>query len=258
MATKADNKNLSLWSMVDKTDPSATKQYQGAGGFRGTSIKSTYHVKKATEIFGPLGIGWGYQILEDRIDEGHAIAGKGADDKPFIHDNIVTKVHTLRIKLWFILDGQRGEVEHYGHTPFVYTNKYGPQTETEPAKKSLTDAIGKCLSMLGFSADVFSGDFDDNDYVEQAKTESAIKKAEDKEAEIIKRRAELSDYVVRHIDAIKSAQTPNETKGIEMSACRHLARQAMIPDLAKIAEKGQRAITQEAAAKTKEFDHETV
>lgn len=255
--SEATNNNLQLWDKVKKTDPNSTKQYQGAGGFRGTAINSTYQIRKATSIFGPIGIGWGYEIVEDRIDDGHAIAGKDADGRPFVHDNIVTKIHTLRVKMWFMLDGKRGEVEHYGHTPFVYLNKHGPQTEAEPAKKSLTDAIGKCLSMLGFSADIFMGEFDDANYLEQVRTEADIERAENREAEVFAKREALSEYVTRHIATIKASKTLNEIAGIERSALRHLSRQAAIADLKTIAEKGQRAITQ-AATEQKESINETV
>lgn len=255
--SEAASDKLQLWDKVKKTDPACTKQYKGAGGFQGTSINSTYQIRKATSIFGPVGIGWGYEILEDRIDDGHAIAGKDDSGKPFIHDNIITKIHTLRVKMWFKLNGERGEVEHYGHTPFVYVNKYGPQTEAEPAKKSLTDAIGKCLSMLGFSADIFMGEFDDANYLEQVKTESDIQRAENREAEVIAKREELTEYILRHIDTIKAAKTDNEINGIEKSALRHLTRQAAISDLKNMAERGQRAISN-AAEEQRSLAHETV
>ena len=84
---KNADKNLTIWDQVKKTDPAYTKQYQGGGGFRGTSINSTYQVKKATEIFGPIGIGWGYEILDETITDGHPVAGKDKDGNPIIVEN---------------------------------------------------------------------------------------------------------------------------------------------------------------------------
>ena len=62
--------NTSIWERVQSTDPKFTKNYKGAGGFSGTAINATYLVKKATEQFGPLGSGWGYEIVEERFDAG--------------------------------------------------------------------------------------------------------------------------------------------------------------------------------------------
>ena len=62
--------NTRIWDQVNTTDPDATKKYTGAGGFKGTAIRPTYLMRKATEIFGPCGEGWGWNVLEDRFDEG--------------------------------------------------------------------------------------------------------------------------------------------------------------------------------------------
>lgn len=79
-----------------------------------------------------------------------------------------------------MLDGAKGEVEHFGHTPFVQKSvTYGAVQDMEASKKSLTDAIKKCLSMLGFNADIFLGMFDDREYVEALKIEEDIKKSDD-------------------------------------------------------------------------------
>jgi hypothetical protein len=256
MTSKANN--LALWDSVKQTDPDATKQFQGAGGFRGTAINSTYQIRKATALFGPVGIGWGWTIVSERIEEGHPIPGKDADGKSVIYESAMTKVHTLHLRLWYMLDGQRGEIDHFGHTPFVYVNKHGMQMEAEPSKKSLTDAIGKCLSMLGFSADIFMGEFDDHNYLEQVKVESAIRKAEDKEAEIISRRDDLTDYVKRHLDLIQTASTAHEVSSIGKMAQRHLVRQAQISSLKTVAQSGIRAIDNQIEKRLKELSNEAV
>jgi hypothetical protein len=245
--------NMAIWDQVKQTDPDATKPFQGAGGFRGTAINSTYQIRKATGIFGPVGIGWGWTIVSERIEEGHPITGKDAEGKSMVYENMMTKVHTLHLRLWYMLDGKRGEIDHFGHTPFIYTNKHGVQMEAEPSKKSLTDAIGKCLSMLGFSADIFMGEFDDINYLEQVKVETAIKKAEDIEAEIISRRDELADYVRRHLDTIQTSLSANEVMGVSKAVLRHLVRQAAIQQLKSIAESGQRAIQEATDKRLKEI-----
>lgn len=151
------NDNLAIWNAVEATDPAFTKQFSKGGGFKGTATNATYLIKKATNQFGPIGIGWGWTILEEKIVEG-AASGTHVD-----------KLHYLKLKLWYIWNGQRGEIEHFGQTMLVGKNKNGPFTDEEAPKKSLTDALSKAMSTLGFAADIHLGMYDDNRYVNDLK-----------------------------------------------------------------------------------------
>ena len=51
--------NMAIWEAVSVTDPSHTKKVNQRGGF--TAISAHYQVMRATEQFGPVGIGWGYE-----------------------------------------------------------------------------------------------------------------------------------------------------------------------------------------------------
>lgn len=150
--------NLSVWAAVCETDPKYTKRFSRSGGFSGTAINATYQARRATELFGPYGIGWGVIIDEDGTLAGAPIIQEGAH-----YGN--ESVHYVRIRLWYRHGGERGECPAYGQTTFVGRNKNGFFTDEEAPKKSLTDAISKALSMLGFSADVHLGLYDDNKYV---------------------------------------------------------------------------------------------
>lgn len=141
--------NLAIWQKVETTDPKYTKPITGRG-YNGTSTNATYLVKKATSVFGPCGIGWGVTVLNEGLLE-------GADG---------SKVHRVHIRLWYMLDGKRGEVEHFGQTDFCGKRKSGQWfTDEEAPKKSMTDAMLKALSMIGFAADIHLGQYDDNKYV---------------------------------------------------------------------------------------------
>lgn len=161
MSTAPTNGNRELWDSVCETDPKHTKEFSRSGGFKGTAINATYQVRKATERFGPVGIGWGYEEVE------HIVAGG---------------VWFSKVRLWYVWNGARGQVEHWGATTFQGKNKNGEFVDEEAAKKSITDALGKCLTMLGFAADVHLGLYDDNKYVndlkhrmeEQEKCEQAL------------------------------------------------------------------------------------
>lgn len=156
--------NTELWNAVAVTNPNFVKSFTRGGGFSGTAINATYQAQKATETFGPCGIGWGIDILEERYQDG----------APLLQGEAVVGhevIHVLRVKLWYVSQGKRGEVIHFGQTPFVGRNKNGFFTDEEAPKKSMTDAMSKCLSLIGFSADVHLGLYDDNKYVADLRKE---------------------------------------------------------------------------------------
>lgn len=152
--------NIALWEVVQATDPKYTKDFTRRDGFSGTAINATYQAKKATEAFGPMGLGWGVKILEERYVEGAHMGwnSQGSDLGP-------EKIHVVRIELWYKWHGERGSIEHFGQTKFVGCTTNGVFTDEEAPKKSVTEATSKCLSLLGFGADVYMGLYDDSKYV---------------------------------------------------------------------------------------------
>lgn len=149
----SDN-NLALWASIEKTDPSQTKPITGKP-YKGTSPKPYFIVHEATKVFGPCGIGWGFTIVNERVEDGSA----------------GDKVHIAHIKVWYRWNGERGEVEHIGQTMFAGKNKNGPFTDEDAPKKSVTDALVKALSMIGFAGDIFMGRYDDSKYVNDTREE---------------------------------------------------------------------------------------
>lgn len=139
--------NLELWNAVEKTPPSHTKKITGKA-YQGTSPKPHYIIHKATETFGPCGIGWGFTIDQQ------ITAGVGDD-----------KLHIAHVKVWYKFKGERGEVEALGQTPLCGRRKSGDAYLDEDApKKSVTDALIKALSLVGFAGDIFMGRYDDSKY----------------------------------------------------------------------------------------------
>lgn len=158
--------NLALWKSVEKTDPDATKPFQRGGGYKGTAIKPMYLIKKATQQWGPIGARWGCNIVSDELLDGSPIVVGGA---------VVghTKIHKIVIDLWYPSpDGTVGHAPGVGVTEFCGQRRSGDTyTDEEAPKKSLTDALTKALSWLGFAADVHMGRFDDTKYVDQVRDE---------------------------------------------------------------------------------------
>ncbi|KAB7628169.1 hypothetical protein [Alkalilimnicola sp. S0819] len=152
---------LELWEQVEKTDPQYTKPFNRGGGFKGTATNATWLARRATEVFGPMGIGWGLEIIDEQLMQGAPLDERGTHEL----------IHRVRVQLWYHWQGQRGELTQFGQTVFLGRNKYGLFTDEEAPKKSLTDAMSKCLSLLGFSADIYLGRYDDNKYVQALSAE---------------------------------------------------------------------------------------
>ncbi|MBN2990360.1 hypothetical protein JWR97_01730 [Pseudomonas cedrina subsp. fulgida] len=224
------DKNMQIWERVEKTDTRYTKKAE-VGGQKITSLNGTAMIMKATEVFGPVGIGFGWTVVEERFDKGSEMV-MGEGDKRVVLG--VELNHTIKIKFWFDLEGKRGEIEQYGCTRYLYKSKYGTTTDGEAPKKSLTDAIKKSLSMLGFSADVFLGLFDDDEYVNQLKEEEALANADDKDAEILRQKQERIDWLASAVETISKAVTTYELKTLNVKYIREATRRNEPAHIARI------------------------
>ena len=158
----SDN-NLELWNKVRTPDPGATKAFSRSGGFKGTATNAVYLIQKATELWGPMGGNWGVDIVEDKTIQGAPIIL--VDGGPVVGYELL---HVIRINLRH----PGGIVPGYGQTMLVGKNKYGTFTDEEAPKKSLTDALTKALSWLGFAADIHMGLWDDVGYVKNVTANS--------------------------------------------------------------------------------------
>ncbi|EBE4453732.1 hypothetical protein FHD89_11720 [Salmonella enterica] len=223
----AERDNLELWKNVFKTDERFTTAFSVNGG--GTSINGTYMTMIATREFGPKGIGWGVDILEERFDNGAPITRtvKGTDGNntwEIIPDGVggvlTEKHHVIKIRLWYIRNSVRGEEISFGCTPYIYGSKYGPICDGEATKKSLTDATKKALSALGFCADIFMGLYDNPEYRQKNKAEFALKNASENAEDAARVRQELDDKLTRVANTIASAVSENEINKVYSSIAR--------------------------------------
>ena len=151
--------NLELWNAVEKTDPSHTKEVNF--GRKITAIDPYRQVQNATKQFGPAGIGWGWKVSNVQ--------------------HLPTNELGILIRLWH--GKPDNYIEHWGQAS-LYIDKLEKKKDPDCFKKATTDGITKCLSYLGFNADIFLGKYEDNKYVQSMAEEfkppeySAIQKAE--------------------------------------------------------------------------------
>ncbi|EPY9203235.1 hypothetical protein ACXHVK_002821 [Morganella morganii] len=228
----ADTDNLSIWKQVQRTDPRFTKPLEGAG-FQGTSINSNYMFMRATEIFGPIGEGWGYEVVEEKFLDGKPLTEpvmennkqvalrylRDADGSLFCEQN-----HSIKIQFWYLNEQDKCcYFESYGATPYRYQTQYGIKVDGEVIKKSLTDAIKKALSMLGFSSDVFMGMHDNPEYLIKNKMEFEIKAASENAEDSVRIREELDEKFKRNTETMRTAVTTNELRGIASTLSREIS-----------------------------------
>lgn len=141
--------NMRIWSKVNKTDPKHTKKVEVGRKF--TSIDAHYQIQMATELFGPVGEGWGYTVEHSTI--------AAADCVLAVADVILW--HGTRDNCFGPIRGMAELLTAKG------------RIDDDAGKKATTDAVTKALSQLGFNADVFLGMFDDNKYVASLRKEFA-------------------------------------------------------------------------------------
>lgn len=186
------SKNLELWNSVYQTDPAHTKGFQKGGGFKGTAIKPYWLMKRATETFGPCGIGWGWEEMENKMVSG-VWCSKVRLWYRLPPETPEGKAAALGIGIPTTLGMGAGQIEQWGQTVMEGTNKNGSFVDEEAPKKAVTDAVTKCLSYLGFGGDVHMGLFDDSKYVEKAAKAQTAKARNEEFAEIKAALAESDD-----------------------------------------------------------------
>lgn len=145
--------SMSIWSRNCDIDPSFTKPIAGRD-YRGTSPDPHKIIEMLTSEFGPIGKGFGWHVLQEDFQP----LGEGV------------LLHWCRIKFWWKDQGETHSYESYGQTKAAYIAGKGEnqylRTDEDAPKKSLTDAVTKAASQLGFAASIYLGLYDDNKYVE--------------------------------------------------------------------------------------------
>jgi len=148
---KKTNPNMALWEAVCKSDPKTLREFN-TGRFSGTAIDPQAQRKRATEMFGPYGIGWGI----DPESEQFKVANMDSN-------NPLSTLVTYRATLWYKWGEERGEIP-IGSDKAAFSSK--GKLGSDFTKILRTDAMTKGLSELGFNSDVFENQlkFDGNKY----------------------------------------------------------------------------------------------
>lgn len=135
--------NMKLYEQA-RVVPQEAKKSITAGRLKGmTDINPMWRIKRLTEMFGPCGVGWWYDITDKRL----------VDDE-------ITKQRAafVDIMLYFV-DPETGTTSHgipgTGGASFVAQERNGAYLSDECFKMALTDAISVAAKALGIAADVY-------------------------------------------------------------------------------------------------------
>ena len=158
MAAKA-NPNMKVWDAVEQTPIKHTKKVNVGRGF--TAIDAQYCIMRATEVFGPVGEGWGWTADTNIVPEFNFVSSE--------------------VTVW-----HGSPANSYGpFTSIIQLKNKNGALDTDAPKKCTTDALTKCLSHLGIGADIFLGKYDDNKYIAELRA---------KESEKIKNQFSVADH----------------------------------------------------------------
>ena len=124
--------------------PDKAKRPIQAGRLKGkTDINPMWRIKVLTEMFGPCGVGWRYEITDQWI----VPAGDQGQVAAFCNINLYYKID---------IDGEwSAPVPGTGGNMFVAQESKGLYVNDECYKSALTDAISVACKALGIGADVY-------------------------------------------------------------------------------------------------------
>ena len=144
--------NIELWEMVQATDTTYTKKVTFGRNF--TAIDPHYQLLQATKLWGSFGKGWGVKNESfTNIKMGQKLIGDVQGD-----------IYLCQYSATFFYPDGEFPINSAINISTV-TSKGKWAVDEEYSKKVSTNALSKGLSKLGFSADVFLGAFDGNQYI---------------------------------------------------------------------------------------------
>jgi hypothetical protein len=184
--TLTTNDKMEIWELLKDVPPQAQKTFRRQGGFSGTDVSPQWRMLRLTEVFGPMGIGWGYDIQDRWESEGACF---------------------VQVRGWYKWNE---EIYYIGST---IGGTAMSRTPDESYKMAVTDAFGKSFSQIGLAASIYLGeDFAGSKYanrntLEKLKDLISLKEANEK---LI-----LDHYKVQRVTDLNETQAKNAVEILE-------------------------------------------
>lgn len=144
-----------IWDAVSRPPATALKQIKGGRLTGMTDVNPQWRYRAMTEVFGPCGQGWKYEIVRTWTEpgtEGQVLA--------------FCEVHLW----WRENHGAEwdGPIPGIGGSMLITKERDGLRTNDEGFKMATTDALSVAMKMLGVAADIYAGLWDGSKYKEEA------------------------------------------------------------------------------------------
>jgi len=148
--------NIKIWNAVKQPPPTALKPIM-AGRLKGKSdVNPVWRYQALTELFGPCGIGWKYEIVRlwnEPGDNGQVFA--------FATVNLYIQTNSM----W------SEPIPGIGGSMLIANERSGPYSSDEAYKMAVTDALSVACKMIGVAADVYAGKWDGSKYAQDETVE---------------------------------------------------------------------------------------
>jgi len=138
--------SMRFWDALKTPPPSALKKITGGRLSGKTDISPQWRLQAMTEVFGPVGIGWRYEIVRTWTETYHEQIG------------VFAEVHVRLLE-----DGGENwsaPIPGIGGSMLVEIERSGPHFSDEGYKMAVTDALSVCFKAIGVAADVYLGMMD--------------------------------------------------------------------------------------------------
>lgn len=140
-----ENENMNVWEALRTPPKHALKTIVGGRLAGKSDINPMWRYQAMTELFGPCGSGWKYEIVKTWLEEGDS------------HQ----RVAFAEVHLFYRDPDSDGmwsaPVPGIGGSMFIANEKNGLYTSDEAFKMAVTDALSVAMKMIGVAADVYLG-----------------------------------------------------------------------------------------------------
>ena len=189
--------NLEYWSKCSRPPTEALKQIKG-GRLKGmTDISPQWRYKIMTDMFGPVGIGWRYEVCERWTQ----VAGN--ESAVFV-----------AVKLYYKHNGEWSEaVSGSGGSKLVASESSGLHFSDEAYKMAETDALSVAMKQIGVGADIYMGMWDGSKYKDTNDQPPASQKITGQQVIILNKLVtETSTDIAKFLSAMGAATIADMTE----------------------------------------------
>ena len=149
-----NNKELNrrYWDKMKRPPEAALKTIKGGRLSGMTDIKPQWRYDVMTEVFGPIGFGWKYAVVDKWLQE-------SADGQICAFADVL---------VW-VKDGDEwsAPIPGSGGSKLISKESGGLYVSDEAYKMAITDALSTALKMLGVGAEIYMGNWDGSKYLSE-------------------------------------------------------------------------------------------